>query len=90
MKKNDFNCYKCGSDNVSKNGYNKTKEGQIKQKYICKNCFSILTEKAKHYTSKEEMDFIKKAIKNEIETKDLSLLLNKTERCINLIIKKIK
>lgn len=85
----DFKCYKCGSENVTKNGYNKTKDGEIKQKFICKDCFSILTEKAKHYISTEEIKFIEKAIKNKIKIKDISLLLNKSERNIKDIIKKI-
>lgn len=83
-------CYKCFSKNINKNGTTKTKNGEIKQKFICKDCFSILTEKAKHYVSNEEIDFIKKALKNGIEPKDIGVFLNKTERCIKIIIKKIK
>lgn len=81
-----MNCYKCESTNVIKNGH--TEDGR--QKYICKTCKGILTEESSvHFFTEKEKEILKSFVKQKLSVKDMSTILNRTEKSIYAILERL-
>lgn len=83
MKEGLNKCYRCESEKIVKNGH--TKDG--KQKYLCKDCYSILTVNVKKNLTKKEMKEIKMLLEIDCEIEEIAKKYNKTKRTIDAILK---